>query len=208
MLTTKEYLRDCCTIEPLWLCDVAPKLFKPVLLLLPPLLHVCCWHCCSYCCMRCCSGCDCTALGAVCVVYSFAAVGSGSVDLLVRLLLLVLVSLGAAGRPAASFSAEDAGTHRTPVQQIRRAECLEAVTQTGQEIAVPTSCCCSSRFSLLQQQLRLQFCRAAAAAADVLQQGYPLGLFKTCEGPFGCSSSECMCLHAAALEEGAANAVR
>lgn len=30
VLTTKEYLRDCCTIEPLWLCDVAPKLFKPV----------------------------------------------------------------------------------------------------------------------------------------------------------------------------------
>ncbi|XP_026191219.1 ATP-dependent RNA helicase DHX8 [Cyclospora cayetanensis] len=29
VLTTKEYLRDCCTIEPLWLCDVAPKLFKP-----------------------------------------------------------------------------------------------------------------------------------------------------------------------------------
>ncbi|RQX72597.1 putative pre-mRNA-splicing factor ATP-dependent RNA helicase [Toxoplasma gondii CAST] len=28
VLTTREYLRDCCTIEPQWLVEVAPKLFK------------------------------------------------------------------------------------------------------------------------------------------------------------------------------------
>lgn len=42
VMTTKEYLRDCCTIEPQWLTQLAPHLFKHVSLTQESALYYVC----------------------------------------------------------------------------------------------------------------------------------------------------------------------